>query len=487
MVQISVLDAVTLTTCSMSVQATNTFILANRLPVEYHSEIGWRSSPGGLVSALQPALQGLGAVWVGWRGSPVPEDGGELTPMCPPYLGNIGIVEIPMTKWEVSHFYDGVCNAAFWPLYHDAVVEPVFREEEFGVYRDINQRYADRVTASAPAGSTVWVHDYQLQLVPAMLRRARPDLRIGFFLHVPFPSAAGFAALPWKHNILEGLLGADLVGFQTDHSAERFLIEASRHGAARREGQNFLLVGTQGTRHVRVGVFPVGPDSERFSSLSAMPALQEEAARIRAGLGVPELVLLGVDRLDYTKGIDLRIRAVADLLMSDEMRGRDIQYIQVAVPSRSELAAYQQLRGAVEAALQTANGELVARGFRPIRYVNHSLGTEQLVALYVAADVMLVTSLADGMNLVCKEFVACRHGGDGRLVLSRAAGAAAQLRDAWLVEPSDTADLRRVIGQAIRAPAEDACARLGKLREGVLKYDARQWAQSFLRHLNDQR
>ncbi len=466
-------------------QAARTFIVANRLPVEYHAVFGWRTSPGGLVSALEPALQGLSAVWVGWRGSPAPEDGRGPHPTRTPYAGNIAVLEIPMSQWEVSHFYDGICNAAFWPLYHDAVVSPVFRDEEFAVYRRINQRFADCVAAAAPPGAAVWVHDYQLQLVPAMLRMARPDLRIGFFLHVPFPSAAEFAALPWKEDVLDGLLGADLIGFQTQAAADCFRAEACRWRAACDDGRSLLLPEEAGQRRVDVGVFPVGPDARRFARLAASPALQDAAARIRADFSAPEQILLGVDRLDYTKGIDLRIRAVADLLMSDEFASRDIQYIQVAVPSRSELSAYRQLRIRVEETLRAANARLAARGLRPIHYVNEVLSTEQVAALYVAADVMLVTSLADGMNLVSKEFVACRHRQDGRLVLSNATGAAAQLRDAWLVDPCDGADLRRGIGDAMRASAEDARMRMARLREAVFGADARQWAQSFLACLHD--
>lgn len=463
----------------------STFIVANRLPVEYHAVSGWRPSPGGLVSALEPGLQGLSAVWVGWRGSPVPEIGPGPRPTRTPYTPNIAVLEVPMTEWELSQFYDGVCNAAFWPLYHDAVVAPVFRDEEFDVYRRINQRFADSVAGSAPSGAAVWVHDYQLQLVPAMLRKSRPDLRIGFFLHVPFPSSAGLAALPWKESVLEGLMGADLVGFQTASSAEHFRESVCHHQLARRDGQGLLVSEPTGTRRVQVDVFPVGPDSERFSRLSASPILQDAAVRIRADFGAPELILLGVDRLDYTKGIDLRIRAVADVLMSDEFMERDIQYIQVAVPSRSDLSAYRQLRAVVEEALTTANAELSARGHRQIHYVNDVLPIEQVAALYVAADVMLVTSLADGMNLVSKEFVACRRQQDGRLVLSTAAGAATQLGDAWLVEPNDLSDLRRGIGEAMRAGTEDVRRRMGKLREAVFDGDAKHWVQSFLARLND--
>jgi alpha,alpha-trehalose-phosphate synthase [UDP-forming] len=470
--------------CAPVTHATSTFIVANRLPVEYHSDAGWRPSPGGLVSALEPALQNLSAVWVGWRGSAAPDDSCGSTSTRPPRTANIAVIEIPITRPEMSCFYDGVCNAAFWPLYHDAVIDPVFRDEEFEVYRRINQRFADCVAGSAPAGALVWVHDYQLQLVPALLREARPDLRIGFFLHVPFPASAEFDALPWKESVLRGLLGADLIGFQTALSAERFIDEACRRVSATRDGRGVLLREAAAMRRVMVDAFPIGPDAGRFSGLAATPAVRESAARIRADLGAPELILLGVDRLDYTKGIDLRIRVVADLLKSDEFRGRDIQFIQVAMPSRSDLASYQQLRANVEETLRAANAELAALGCRPIQYINEALPTEQVVELYVAADVMLVTSLADGMNLVSKEFVACREDGSGRLVLSSTTGAAVQLHDAWLVDPGDVDDLKRGIGQAIRAGADEARDRMGRLRQAVFNADARRWAESFLGRLH---
>ncbi len=388
-----------------------------------------------------------------------------------------------MTQREVSCFYDGVCNSTFWPLYHEAVIPPIFRDDDFEVYRQINQRFASCVAANAPQGALVWVHDYQLQLVPALLRVMRPDLRIGFFLHVPFPASAEFSRMPWTDSILRGLLGADLIGFQTAASAGRFINEVCQRLPAEHRGRQVLLREPSGTRCVTVDVFPVGPDFDRFSRLAASDDVSESAARIRADFGEPELILLGVDRLDYTKGIDLRIRAVADLLMSEEFRGRDIQFIQVAMPSRSDLPAYQHLRVTVEATLHAANAELAALGLRPIHYLYEALPTEQVVALYVAADVLLVTSLADGMNLVSKEFVACRNAEDGRLVLSRTTGAAAQLRDAWQVDPHDIADLRRGISEAVRAGADEACNRMRRMRKVVLSTGARQWADSFLSRL----
>ncbi len=473
--------------CETERRVPSTFIVANRLPFEYHVETGWRTSPGGLVSALEPALRDIGAVWVGWRGTTIPKDSSDPNSLNPPRTTNIDVMEIPMTQQEVTYFYDGACNGAFWPLYHNAIIDPVFHDDEFGVYRRINQRFADCVASSAPHGAHVWVHDYQLQLLPAMLRAARPDLRIGFFLHIPFPESANFDALPWKESILHGLLGADLIGFQTTASAELFINEACQRMSAKRNNRSIFLHEPSGVRCVRVDVFPVGPDAERLSTLAATPTLRDAAAKIRSDYNAPEMVLLGVDRLDYTKGIDLRIRAVTDLLKSDEFKGHDIQFIQIAVPSRSDLVTYQRLRVTVEETLRAANTELVALGLRPIQYIYETLPTEEIVALYVAADVMLVTSLADGMNLVSKEFVACHQDGNGRLVLSKTTGAAVQLRDAWLVEPDDIVDLKRGISEAIRASTDEARDRMHKLRQAVFKADAKNWAKSFLSDLNEPR
>ena len=282
---------------------------------------------------------------------------------------------------------------------------------------------------------------------------------------------------------MRGLLGADLIGFQTAASAVHFMEVACKGATAVRDGANLLVRETGVLRRVSVEVFPVGPDSRRFADLARSSATVGAAARIREDFGTPELILLGVDRLDYTKGIDLRIRAVTALMKNDAFRHRDIQFIQVAMPSRYDLPAYRDLRATVEETLSLANAELTAHGLRPIHFMYEALPTEQVVALYVAADVMLVTSLADGMNLVSKEFVACRDKDDGRLVLSRTTGAAAQLQDAWLVEPADLADLKRGIGAAILAGDAEARGRMVRLREAVFSDDARNWAESFLARL----
>jgi trehalose-6-phosphate synthase len=416
---------------------------------------------------------------------PAPQKGEAPHTAVPPMSANIDVIEVAMTNQEVRSFYDGACNAAFWPLYHDAIIPPVFRDDEFAVYQQINQRFADCVIKTAPDQALVWVHDYHLQLVPAQLREARPSLRIGYFLHVPFPRPEVFDTLPWKESVLRGLLGADLIGFQTAASAENFLKAVKRNLSLGSDRHSILVPSPTGLRRVRVGVFPVGPDAGRLSALAMQPAMRKAAAQVRADLGGPKVVLLGVDRLDYTKGIERRIQVVADLQKSAAFAGLDLQFIQVAMPSRSDVAAYQHLRDHVQTTLRCVNDDLVASGLRPIRYINQALPTEQVVALYMAADVMLVTSLADGMNLVCKEYVACHPAGDGRLVLSKSTGAAEQLRDAWLVDPTRFDDVKQGIAAAIGCNDQDARLRMNRLRQTVLGYDALHWGRSFMSCLQD--
>jgi len=462
------------------VPVAETIIVANRLPAEYHPVTGWRPSPGGLVNALEPALSRTQATWVGWGGHPAPEDGHGQHPAHPPLAADGRIVEIPMSRSEMADHYEGFCNGALWPLYHDSVVPPVYRAHEFAAFQRIDRRFADRVAAIAPAGAAVWVNDYHLQLVPAMLREERPDLRIGFFLHVPFPTPDAFASLPWGDAILDGILGADLVGFQTPDAVRRFLDTVRRRPGVAVDGQRVTFDAPSGRRTITVGAYPVGPWAQRFADLADTPRTRLAAERIRTDFGDPDVLLLGVDRLDYTKGIERRIRAVADVVTSAGRDGRDIQFIQVAMPSRTGLPAYRQLRDAVEETLGAVNADLVGRGLRPIHYISEALPVEQVVALYVAADVMVVTPLADGMNLVSKEFVAARTHGDGRLVLSARAGAAVQLQDAWLVDPTDHADIVRGIHAALDADPAEAAARMAALRRSVFAQDALAWAQSFL-------
>jgi trehalose 6-phosphate synthase len=462
-------------------------VVANRLPAEYDPEIGsWRTSPGGLVSALEPALRGRSASWVGWGGR-LAEDVTEGESGVVPVDVDFALDEVLLSEEELAGYYEGFSNGALWPLYHDAIVQPIFHRTEFEMYRSVNEKFARRVAERAGRGATVWIHDYQLQLVPAMLRQLRPDLSIGFFLHIPFPPVEIFSRLPWRRQILLGLLGADLIGFQTRSGALNFLRLVARYLALRPGGDRVVVDELSGARTVRVDAFPIGIDAKRYEGMAADEATQRRAQQIREDLGSPKTLMLGVDRLDYTKGIDVRIRAIGELLQDGDLPVSDTVFLQVATPSREGVAEYQRIRDDVELLVSRINGDLGKVGSPPIAYLHQTVEAVELAAMYVAADVMLVTPLRDGMNLVAKEYIACRTDSTGALVLSEFTGSAEQLTDAWMVNPYDISGLKESIRQAGRAGDEEHTRRMTSMRHVVFEQNVQRWVRDFLTSLEEPR
>ena len=318
--------------------APDLIVVANRLPIEKSGEAAeaqWQRSPGGLVSALEPALQGRRAAWIGWSGSL--SESGEATPGLPAELDGLALDEVPLTDADIRAYYEGFSDGTIWPLYHDAVAPPAYHRHEFERYVDVNRRFADVVAKAAPPGGVVWVHDYQLQLVPRLLRERRPDLRIGFFLHIPFPPFELFAQLPWRRQILEGLLGADLVGFQTVGGAQNFLAATRRLLGLQPGGDRVKVPEIVGYRTVRVGSFPIGIDAAAFEALAMTAEVQARAREIRRELGGFPLMFLGVDRLDYTKGIDIRLRAFGEAIEEGILDLNEVTLLQIATPSRENV------------------------------------------------------------------------------------------------------------------------------------------------------
>ncbi|MGH3902296.1 MAG: alpha,alpha-trehalose-phosphate synthase (UDP-forming) [Pseudonocardiaceae bacterium] len=457
-------------------------VVANRLPVDLESlpdgTQRWKSSPGGLVAALDPFLRSRRGAWVGWPGVPDVE--------VEPFVdGDITLHPVTLSSQDLTDYYEGFSNATLWPLYHDVVAPPVFHRHWWESYVEVNERFAEATAKRAGEGATVWVQDYQLQLVPRMLRELRPDLRIGFFLHIPFPPVELFMQLPWRTELVRGLLGADLVGFHLPGGAQNFLYLARRLtgmsvtksavGVRTRPGQV-----DAGDRTVRVGAFPISIDSTVLDRLARSRPVRRHAAKIRDELGNPATVLLGVDRLDYTKGIDVRLRALRELYAEDRISADDVVMVQLATPSRERVEHYQQMRSDIEQAVGGINGEFGRVGHPAVHYMHKSIPRDELVALFVAADVMLVTPLRDGMNLVAKEYVACRHDLGGALVLSEFAGAAAELTSAFLVNPHDLDGIKSAIYEAITVDPEAGRKRMRALRRQVLAYDVERWARSFL-------
>jgi trehalose 6-phosphate synthase len=418
---------------------------------------------------LAPVLAERTGAWVGWPGQSGPAP-------APFQHEGMRLFPIGLSAEEYERFYEGFSNGTLWPLYHDAIRAPEFHRTWWEAYVVVNRRYAKAVADVASPGATVWVHDYQLQLVPGMLRAERPDLRIGFFLHIPYPPQELFMQLPWRSEIVDGLLGADVVGFQVPVAAQNFARLARRLVGAT---GNSRMLRYQG-RAVHVGDFPISIDVRRIERLAASPLTVARSADVRRNLGNPTTVLLGVDRLDYTKGIDLRLRAFQELLRDGTLKTPDCVMVQIAVPSREEVSTYADQRERVERLVGEINGDFGQMGSPAVHYLHRGLPFHELVALYRAADVMLVTPLRDGMNLVAKEYVASRVDGRGALVLSEFAGSAHELRSAYLVNPHDVDDLKDAIQRAVHHREVDERRRMRSLRAVVGQSDVHGWAESFL-------
>jgi trehalose 6-phosphate synthase len=450
-------------------------VVANRLPVdEVTTPDGreWRRSPGGLVTALHPVLAQHRGTWVGWAGGT-----GEAPE--PFELEGIHLHPVPLSAQDLERYYEGQSNATIWPLYHDAVEPPMFRRRWREAYRTVNARFADAAADVAGEGATVWVQDYQLQLVPAMLRERRPDLRIGFFLHIPFPPIELFMQMPQRAEILRGLLGSDLVGFQQRLAAQNFVRLARHLLGLRYEGQNIEVDG----RRVKSGAFPISIDVREMEEMAHSPAVQARAKQIRAELGDPKTVILGVDRLDYTKGIELRLKAFRELLADGRLTVPEAVMVQVATPSRERVEHYQALRVKVEREVGRINGEFGRVGVPAVHYLHQSYSRSELAALYCAADVMMVTPLRDGMNLVAKEYVAARADSGGALVLSEFAGAATELRQSFLCNPHDPDGVKDALLRAVQVDPAEARRRMRIMQRHLRTHDVGQWARTFLNEL----
>jgi alpha,alpha-trehalose-phosphate synthase [UDP-forming] len=382
---------------------------------------------------------------------------------------------VGLTPHEVETFYHGMANSTFWPLYHDAIRTPEFKREWWGPYIEANRKFARAAAAVARPGDMVWVHDYHLQLVPRFLRQLRDDVRIGFFLHIPFPPEELFAWLPWRRQVLEGLLGADVVGFQTYQNAQNFSRAARALTAAEGTDTELEFEG----RKVTVNAFPISIDTGWFEERARDAEVNRRAAEIRERIGDRKMIL-GVDRLDYTKGMDVRLSAFQELLRRGKRTVDDCVLVQIAVPSRERVADYASMRDRVEQMVGRINGEYSEPGRVAVHYFRRSLSREDLIAYYRAADVMLVTPLRDGMNLVAKEYVATRVNGSGVLVLSEFAGAARELRRALLVNPRDLDSMATTLEMALDLPAEEARHRMNILRIVVRRHDVFEWARSFV-------
>ncbi|MEE9608489.1 MAG: bifunctional alpha,alpha-trehalose-phosphate synthase (UDP-forming)/trehalose-phosphatase [Myxococcota bacterium] len=443
-------------------------VVSNRLPFTFaRTSAGFerRRSAGGLVSALEPVLHKRGGVWVGWPGIEI-QEGEQLPTTGEPYR----IAPVLLSENEISRYYHGFSNRTLWPLMHSMPERTRFDRREWETYEKVNERFAQAVAAEAGDAGVVWIHDYHLMLTPPRVRQELPDARLAFFLHVPFPPYDIFRLLPWDREILRALLACDLIGFHVRGYAQNFLDCVERSLGARVHHQEMLV--EYGNRTTRIGALPIGIDFDHFEALALATAEQPQNQR--------QQLVLGVDRLDYTKGIPERISAFERLLELHPEHREKVVLLQLAVPSRSQVAEYKELKREIDELVGRVNGRFATAEWSPIRYLYRAISQERLAALYRDANVALVTPLRDGMNLVAKEFVACQVSDPGVLILSLLAGAADTMREGLRVNPYDIDGTAEAIHRALNMDEAERRSRMAALRRREKRDNVDAWVKSLL-------
>ena len=460
----------------MGLAMSRLILVANRLPVSLDlsdGQVKVQDSAGGLATGMRGLSKEERTSWVGWPGGIPSSD--EQRALLDQKLTEHSATPVYLSAAEAERFYEGMSNSVIWPLFHYLVDRLPLFVRDFDDYRAVNERFADIVCAQAGEDDLIWIHDYHLLLLPKILRERLPRARIGFFLHIPFPSSEIFRLMPHREELLRGMLGANVIGFHTFGYARHFADALLGNLGIEPELDTVDVEG----RSVSIGVFPMGIDVQSFERLADSPELPERVAELRRAQGVEQLIL-GVDRLDYTKGIPRKLLAMERLLeRSPQYRGK-VRLLQVAVPSRENVAEYKSLRADVEGLVGRINGSSGSLHDAPIHYLYKSLTQEELVASYRAAQIMVVTPLRDGMNLVAKEYVASRTDGDGVLVLSELAGAASELGEALVVNPYDVESLAVSLDRALTMPETERRERMSALRDKVSARPVEVWARTFV-------
>ena len=449
--------------------------LANRLPVAPSDEGKWRPATGEIVTALRPVMELHDGAWVGWDGG----HGG--VPQRVPGL-DIDLLPLSLSHAQLAGFYYGFANRSVWPLFHDLVQQPTYDRGWWRAYVDVNHMFAETAAKVDFGDRTplLWVHDYHLMLLPKLLRETMPGAPVAFFLHIPFPAAELFARLSWREQVLDGLLGADVVSFHTEGYRRNFVAAVERlHPLdVATEGNDIHIAG----RRIRTAVHPISIDAKSFAELATSDETERELALLREQME-GRRVLLGVDRLDYTKRIHERLRAVELLLERREDLRTTLAFVQIAVPSREEVQEYRDLRDDVEREVGRINGRFTEPGHPvPVYYLHREMPPPALAAYYRLADVGLVTPLKDGMNLIAKEFVVCQHaaGGTGALVLSEFTGAHLELRETIACNPFDIEGLSHRFEQTLGMHVDERRRRLTTMATTVHRNDVFAWVRSEL-------
>lgn len=467
---------------SLATKSRRVIVVSNRLPVTLRRiGSGWqtRKTAGGLATTMKPVLQQRDGIWIGWSGETFENNQEKRGEIIEEWARQESYFAVDLDEDTAQGFYEGIANQALWPLFHHFPSQVRFNPEDWSSYVRANQIFRDEILKHLRSNDLVWIHDYHLLLLPQLLRDVVPDISIGFFLHVPFPSSSVFRILPRREELLRGLLGADYLAFHTHRYLQHFRTSILRLLGLTSQMDRVEL----GRRVVRLDALPIGIAPEEFSDLLVKnEGTRNQLAELKKRFRYCKIIL-GVDRLDYTKGIPERLRAYKKFLQdSPEWRGK-VVLIQVAVPSRERVPKYGRLRKEVDELIGQINGDWSTPDWSPITYVRRSLPQSELAALYAAADIALVTPLRDGLNLVAKEYVACKSSGDGVLILSEFAGAAAEMGEALLVNPYDEEGLSNAIGRALSLGEAERRERMMALYRRVLKNNVFAWGDRFVENL----
>jgi len=458
-------------------------IVSNRLPITIEKRRGslqFRHSIGGLATGLGSFYKSYDSAWIGWCGIPLDKvDAKEKRDIETSLMADFSCFPVFLSKREVEMHYHGFCNKTIWPLFHHFTQYAAYDKDLWKSYKQVNDLFCHAVMEIAKPDDVIWIHDYHLMLLPKLVRENMPDATIGFFLHIPFPSFQIFRLLPWREEILDGLLGGDLIGFHTYEYVRHFLDSARRLlGYEHTHGQI-----TAGNRVIKVDTFPMGIDYERFSSVVSNPEVQKEIIKIRKKLGDRKMIL-SIDRLDYTKGVLQRLEAFDLFLDKNPKYKEKVILILVAAPSRTKVEHYKLLKKQVDELVGKINGRHGTIGWMPVWYLYHSLPFHNLVPLYNIADVALITPLRDGMNLIAKEFIATKTDGKGVLILSEMAGAAEELGEAIIVNPNNKEEIAEALKEALAMPAEEQVERNRIMQNRLRRYNVMRWASDFIDSLS---
>ncbi len=466
-----------------------TIVISNRLPLQVsilNAALKITPSVGGLATGMKSVHAEGNGIWIGWSGIPEEKLNTELSKKITKEIQKEKCVSVPLTTQDIKDYYEGFSNRALWPLFHYFMEYTKFEDKEWEAYKRVNEKFADVVIDNYEDGDTIWVHDYQLLLLPQLIKDKKPNATIGFFLHIPFPSYEIFRTFPWRKEILIGMLGADLLGFHTYDYERHFLSSVKR---ILRLEVHFNEISYR-DKIVKVDSFPMGIDYDKFHSIALeQNHKNKEKSELRNRLEEHTLngkkLILSIDRMDYTKGIPNRIKAFEYFLDKYPKYKEKVRLIMLAVPSRSNVRQYQKLKRETDELVGRINGKFATVSWTPIWYFYRSMPFEKLIDLYISSDVALITPIRDGMNLVAKEYVATRTNNDGVLILSEMAGASLEMNEALLINPNSFEDFAENLNHALTMPLKEQQKRMTFLQKRLKRYNVEKWAKEFLNSLEN--